>query len=135
MEIIYDLNEDHIKQLYELYQQEWWAKGRTFETTRECVSGSQICIALVDSNDLIGFTRVITDYTFKALIFDVIVRVDQRGRGLGNRLVSLVKSHKMLNRVKHFELYCLPDMGDFYRQHGFDIPLEIHLMRCTNTIG
>src|SRR5574340_1565634 len=101
MEIIYDLDENHIRQLHERYQQEWWTKGRTLEETKECVSGSSICIGLVDSNDLIGFARVITDYTFKALIFDVIVRVDQRGKGLGNKLVALVKSHKKLNRVKH----------------------------------
>ncbi|MFZ2302205.1 MAG: GNAT family N-acetyltransferase [Gallionella sp.] len=131
MEIIYNLNENHIKQLCELYQQEWWTKGRTLEATKECVSGSQICIGIVDSEELVGFARVITDYTFKAFIFDVIVRIDQRGKGLGGKLVSLIKSHEKLSRVKHFELYCLPELDEFYSQYGFSIPSEIQLMRHT----
>ena len=134
MNVIFNLNENHIAQLHALYQQEWWTKGRTLEETRNCVAGSQICIGLINTNDeLIGFARVLTDFTFKALIFDVIVRENNRKTGLGERLLSLIKSHEKLQNVKHFELYCLPEMCDFYAKHGFTTDLgEIRLMRLSN---
>ena len=49
MKVIYQLNRDHIKQLYDLYQNEWWSKGRTLEETKICVDSSQICIGLKES--------------------------------------------------------------------------------------
>ncbi len=135
MNVIYRLTENHIAQLHALYQQEWWTNSRTLAETRKCVAGSQICLGLTDTNDeLAGFARVLTDYTFKALIFDVIVRKDHRKTGLGDKLMSLIKSHESLKTVKHFELYCLPEMFGFYTKHGFTTNTgEIRLMRFTNT--
>jgi len=134
MEAVYELSEKQIHQLHGLYQTAWWAKDRSIEDTRRCVAGSQICIGLTDSRqNLIGFTRVLTDYTFKALIFDVLVGEAHRGGGLGNKLLELIKGHRRLTQVKHFELYCLPDMNDFYVKHGFTSELgEFQFMRFTN---
>ena len=94
--------------------------------------GSQICIGLTDdTGNLIGFVRVITDYTFKALVFDVIVADAHRGKGLGDHLIKLVLEHPDLARVRHFELYCLPDVGPFYERHGFSTEVGgVRLMRC-----
>lgn len=135
MNVIYSLAENYISQLHALYQQEWWSNSRTLEETRNCVAGSQICAGLISANDeLVGFARVLTDFTFKALIFDVIVRKDHRKSGLGDQLISLIKSHEKLQSVKHFELYCRPEMYDFYGKHGFTLNTgEIQLMRFTKT--
>ena len=134
MNVIYSLTENHIAQLHALYQQEWWTKSRTLAETKNGVAGSQICVALVSASDkLIGFARVLTDFTFKALIFDIIVREDHRKTGLGDKLLALIKSHEKLQNVKHFELYCLPNMFDFYAKHGFTTDTgEMQLMRFTN---
>jgi predicted GNAT family N-acyltransferase len=81
----------------------------------------------------LGFSRVLTDYIFKALIFDVIVSEDKRGQGLGHQLLSLIKNHGQLKSVKHFELYCVPEMFAFYEKHGFTTNIgEIKLMRLVN---
>lgn len=135
MEIVYGVSEEQIRHLHGLYQTAWWAKGRSLEDTRRCVAGSQICIGLVDAQKkLIGFARVLTDYTFKALIFDVIVCESHRGKGLGDKLIELIKTHGDLARVRHFELYCLPDMNDFYVGHGFTSELgEFQFMRFSKT--
>jgi len=104
------------------------------DETTSCVKGSQICLGLVDEhNTLQGFARVLTDYTFKALIFDLIVADTYRNKGLGNQLMSLIKNHPDLRNVKHFELYCLPDMFDFYEKHGFTSDVgDIKLLRHNN---
>jgi len=116
---IYTFNEAQLQQLYRLYQQEWWTGERSLEDTRRVVSGSQITIGLLDDDELVGFTRVLTDFTFKALIFDVIVSASHRDKGLGSRLIQLVKTHPELQQVRHFELYCLPELEPFYQRQGF----------------
>ena len=135
MKIIDRLTEAQISQLHALYGGEWWCESRTLEQTKRCVDGSQIIIGVTDASDkLIGFTRVLTDFTFKALIFDVIVHQDHRSERLGSKLINLVKTHSKLKHVKHFELYCLPELFEFYRQHGFDTNIgNMQLMRCENT--
>ncbi len=131
MKAIYELSEKHLHQLCALYQNEWWTKGRTFEETVQGVKGSQICVGLVDdSEDLQGFVRVLTDFTFKALILDVIVSEPFRECGLGRTLVGLIQGHSALAQVKHFELYCLPELVPFYERYGFSTDVGgIKLMR------
>lgn len=134
MQVIYTLTESHIQQLHELYLQQWWANARTLDETRQCVAGSQVSIGLLGNNErLVGFTRVLTDFIFKALIFDVIVAPAERGTRLGDLLMQLVRTHEKLKSVHHFELYCLPTMYDFYRRHGFSTSVgDVHLMRRIN---
>jgi len=134
MKIINELNENQIQDLHKLYQNEWWTKGRTIEETRNCVNGSQINIGIVDDKDqLQAYARILTDYTFKALIFDIIVSSEYRGTWLGKKLISLIKKHERLQRVKHFELYCLPEVFPFYEKYGFSSNVgEIKLMRLTS---
>jgi GNAT superfamily N-acetyltransferase len=131
LKVVSSLSDDQIRALHVLYQNEWWTRSRTLEQTQRCVTGSQICIGLVDSSHaLLGFTRVLTDFTFKAMIFDVIVDPRHRGAGLGDRLVSLVLNHEKLQGVGSFELYCLPELIPFYERHAFsDNVGNIRLMR------
>ena len=65
--VINHLTKKQIGQLHQLYQGEWWSRTRTLLETRQCVVGSQICIGLATPDEqLVGFARVLTDYTFKA---------------------------------------------------------------------
>ncbi len=134
MKIIYNFSENHVKQVYQLYKEVWWGEERSIEDTIKCVKGSQICIGILDNDEnLIGFTRVISDFIYKAIIFDVIVSVEHKSNGLGKELMNLVKAHEKLKRVKHFELYCLPEMVPFYTGFGFSTDVAgIKLMRCIN---
>lgn len=134
MTVIYNFNDRQIKQVYQLHKQTWWGSGRTLAETKCCIQGSQVCIGILnENNDVIAFTRVITDFIFKAIIFDVIVDKSYQGSGLGQRLMMLVKEHEKLKNVRHFELYCLPEMEAFYENFGFTTDVGgINLMRCIN---
>jgi predicted GNAT family N-acyltransferase len=135
VEVCYQLNRKHIEQLHALYQKESWSKDRTLEETQCVVEGSQLCIALIDEEgNLAAFSRVLTDTIFKALIFDVIVHEKYRGEGLGSTLINTIKNHTALSRVKHFELYCLEELNDFYQKYGFSTEVSnMRLMRYINT--
>ena len=132
MTIIYQFSAHHIQQVHQLYQEVWWGKTRTIEEAISCVNGSQVCIGILDNeNNLIAFARVISDFTYKAIIFDVIVGASHRGKGLGQKLMRLIKGHEQLKDVKHFELYCLPEMEAFYESFDFNTDIGgIKLMRC-----
>jgi len=136
MNVIYQFSEQQITQVHHLYKQVWWAKERSLEDTVDCVQGSQICIGVLDDdNNLIGFARVISDFIYKAIIFDVIVSDTCRGNGLGKKIMMLIKNHERLKRVKHLELYCLPEMESFYADFDFSTDVGgIKLMRCSNHI-
>ena len=135
MTVIYSFSPKQIEQVYLLHKQAWWSSGRTIEDTQRCIEGSQVCIGILDDDDnLVAFARVISDFIFKAIIFDVIVDKSHQGKGLGQKLMALIKSHEKLHTVKHFELYCLPDMEKFYEGFGFSTDIDgISLMRCVNT--
>lgn len=120
MNIVYNLSDKNIEELHDLYQKEWWTKGRTLKETKDCVNGSQVNIGILNGeNTLIAYARVVTNFTFKAFIFDIIVSEKERGRGFGGKLIKLIKSHNSLGLVKNFELYCLPEMFSFYEKYGF----------------
>jgi GNAT superfamily N-acetyltransferase len=89
-------------------------------------------IALVDDERgrLAGFARVVTDFVYKALVLDVIVHREHRSSGLGARLMDEVVDHPRLRGVRHFELYCRPDLVPFYERWGFTNDLgELQFMR------
>jgi predicted GNAT family N-acyltransferase len=130
MQITHQLTEQQIQQLHQLYQNEYWSKGRSLEDTFRCVQGSSIIFGFVEGENLQAFARVVTDYVFKAFIFDVIVSEQLRARGVGKQIVESILNHPELKKVKHIELYCLPELFSFYSQFGFTQDIaSMQLMR------
>ncbi|TXI90239.1 MAG: N-acetyltransferase [Burkholderiaceae bacterium] len=127
----HSLNTAETEQLWQLFQAEWWTKGRTLEDVQTLLSGPSLIFAYFDQNDqLVGFARVLSDGVYKALLFDVICRQDQRGTGLGRRILHDVTHHPAIKKVQHLELYCKDEMLPFYEKFGFSTELGgIQLMR------
>ena len=126
------LNEQQISQLHLLYQNEWWTKGRVLSDVKIMLRNTDFIFALCeeDSNQLIAFARVLTDKVYKALILDVIVDPKYRSRGLGREIMQMIINHPDLKYIKHFELYCLPELIPFYKKWGFTHELgELTSMR------
>lgn len=120
VKIIFELEEHHIEQLCALYRDEWWTLKREPQKVKRMLKHCDMVVGLVDTrNQLIGFTRVLSDFTYKALLLDVIVSTTWRRRGLGVLLMETVLEAPALKEVSHFELYCMPEMSHFYRRWGF----------------
>jgi len=115
------LDEPSVRDLVELYRGEWWTKDRSLKSVRAMLERSDLVFGVVDpsSGRLIGFARVLSDFVFKALVFDVIVAPSHRGRGIGDTLMRRILAHRRLRSVRHVELYCLPELEAFYRRCGF----------------
>ncbi len=126
------LTEEQIQSLWRMYQNEWWSKRRTLRETEIMVKNTDILIAFLhqESNELAGFCRVLTDYIFKAVIMDVIVHPNYRGRGIGMQLMDAAVHHQKLVDVETIDLWCLDEMVPYYHKWQFTDQLgRIRFMR------
>jgi GNAT superfamily N-acetyltransferase len=130
-EAIECLNDDQIEDLYRLYQTEWWSKGRKKADIERMLKHSDLIVAFCepDSKRLIAFSRILTDYVYRATIFDVIVEASYRGDGLGRILIDTIVNHPDLESVEGLYLYCLPEMIPFYKKWGFTDDVGQRLMK------
>ncbi|MEG4391126.1 GNAT family N-acetyltransferase [Microcoleus sp. BROC3] len=131
--IVETLNDSQISDLMDLYKNEFWSDKRTREDVVKMLASTDVIIAFVDESDrLIGIIRVITDFVYRAMIFDVIIKPTHRKMGLGAKLMDAVLSHPELQDVEHFYLNCLPNMMPFYERWGFtDDVGELKFLRRT----
>jgi predicted GNAT family N-acyltransferase len=120
-EFIYNLSEHQVHNLLSIYKEESWSKNRNIDDIKKMIDKSWI-IAIRDlSNDnVIAFARVLTDYVYRAFIYDVIVAKDYRGLGFGKLIVNSIVNHKDINNVERIELYCIDSNVSFYTKLGFD---------------
>jgi len=130
------LTEQHVLELHALYQHEWWTEGRTLADVRVMLENTQVVIALIDeaTGRLVAFCRVLTDFVYHATLYDVIVSREDRGTGLGKRLVDAVVNHPLLARVPSPRLFCLPELIPFYEKWGFQtVAADITCMRLVRS--
>ncbi|MBW4572607.1 MAG: GNAT family N-acetyltransferase [Tolypothrix carrinoi HA7290-LM1] len=118
--IVSQLTENQISELLDLYKNEFWSNQRTLEDVVRMLAASDIIIALVDENEkLIGFTRILTDFVYRAIIFDVIIKPTHRNMKLGSKLMDAVVNHPQLKSIEWIALCCLPEMIPYYQRWGF----------------
>lgn len=127
-------------ELVDLYREyDWWA-DRDSETVRDAlrrtdevvtlradgVSGDARTARETEPTDergehgrVLAAARVLTDYTFYATVYDVIVRADRRGEGLGRTLLEAVVDHPRLADVTPM-LLAREGLVPFYESCGFE---------------
>ena len=104
-------------QLLRLYHQAPWAKNRTAGQAQRMLRQTDFVMSAWDGDRLIGFGRVLTDYVFRASIWDVIVDKHYQSRGIGTELVKQILHHPSLKEVELFWL--CTRMPGFYERLGF----------------
>lgn len=83
VKIITQVNDSQIKDLYQLYQLSWWSQGRMLDGIKIMLENSDLIIGLshCETEKLIGFARVLTDYVYRATIWDVMVDPSYQKKG------------------------------------------------------
>ena len=104
--------------LLPLFEQAAWARGRTVAETTEMLRQTALFITAWDDNRVIGCGRVLTDYVYRASIWDVIVDAAYQGQDVGKEIVQRILNHPVLQRVELFWL-CTRDKQTFYETLGF----------------
>ena len=79
---------------------------------------SDLVMSAWENSRLIGFGRVLTDYVFRASIWDVIIDRHYQGQDIGTQLMRQILNHPSLKQVELFWL-CTRDKQAFYATLGF----------------
>jgi len=95
----------------------YWAEGRSREMVEESLKHS-VMFSMLDGDKMIGFARVVSDYSTFAWLCDVYVHPDYRGNGLGVWLMECVYTHPS-TRVR-LNLLATKDAHGLYEKFGFE---------------
>jgi GNAT superfamily N-acetyltransferase len=99
----------------------YWGKDRTIETVRKTIENS-LCFGVYDKdNNLVGFARVVTDFTIFAYVMDVFILEEHRSRGLGKQLMEYILGYPDLQDILFWRLDT-NDAHGLYSRYGFEKP-------------
>lgn len=101
-----------------LTEESYWGQNRSFEQVYQCMQHSYNLGAYLPSGELIGYARVVTDWTTFAWICDVFIVREARGMGAGKQLIQCIVNHSQLKNIRRMML-ATRDAHDLYAQFGF----------------
>jgi N-acetylglutamate synthase-like GNAT family acetyltransferase len=78
---------------------------------------TDVALCAWDGDLLVGFGRVLTDFVYRATIWDVIVDKSYQKQGIGTAIVQRILNHPRLKKIELFWL-CTRRPG-FYEKLGF----------------
>jgi len=111
-----DKSKFNIEEIEALLKQSYWANDRSKKTIAKSIENS-ICYGIYQNEELIGFGRVVTDYSTVYWICDIIIDDNHRGKGLGKRLMEQIMLHEELQGL--LGILATKDAHGLYEQYGF----------------
>lgn len=97
----------------------YWSLGIPRPVVETAIANS-LCFGLYldQTEQQIGFARVVSDLATFAYLADVFVIETYQKQGLGKRLVAEIKAHPQLQGLRRWMLMT-KDAHDLYKQFGF----------------
>ena len=114
-------------QVKSLFQQVDWAKGRTDLQIERLLENSEVIVTLYGNDVLLGFGRVVSDGACRALIDDVIVDKDHRGKGYGDMIMKKIMGE--IRGIDEIFLNTGAHMQKFYSKYGFEMNPGLSMMK------
>ncbi len=96
----------------------YWSPGIDRALVERAIAGSH-CLGAYRDGVQVGYARAITDHATFAWIADVWIDADQRGEGLGRRMVSWFIEHPEFQGIRRIALVTR-DAHGVYQQIGFE---------------
>jgi GNAT superfamily N-acetyltransferase len=108
------------KKVFQLLRNCFWSQDIPIEYVERLIQHS-FCFAAYknEDNELVGFARVITDYTTFAYICDVVVDPPHRNLGIGKSLAAAILQHQELKGLKTWSLRTSTEARKIYADLGF----------------
>ncbi|WP_255149992.1 GNAT family N-acetyltransferase [Halorarius halobius] len=121
-ECVETFTDEQMRDLVGLLETTRWAADRARQGVERMVARTDAVVGLVDRDAdgrLVAFARALTDGTYRAFVYDVVVAPDYRDRGLGARVVEELLAHPAVRDAEAVDLYCQKEMVEFYEQWAF----------------
>ena len=100
-----------------LLDKTYCANNRKMEINKKAIENS-ICIGIYKNNEIIGFSRIVTDYATMYWLADVIIDENHRKNGLGKKLIEIITQMKELDGL--FGILATKDAHGLYEKYGFN---------------
>ncbi len=108
-----------------LYRQAgWWQPDENpvyLELVRKIIANSFCFVIAIESGEIIGMGRAISDGVSDAYIQDVTVRQDLRGKGIGKGIIRTLLGHMKEKGLQWIGLISEPGYERFYQGLGFKV--------------
>lgn len=79
---------------------------------------NSVCFSVYYQGKQVGFSRVITDYSEFASLWDVFITEEHRGKGVGKALMQYLMNHPRLKGIFRWFLMT-EDAHGLYQKYGF----------------
>lgn len=99
-----------------LFERAPLGKLRKSEELERAFHNSQLKLFAYDGNRLVGTGRVLSDGVWRAVIYDVAVLPEYRGKGIGSTLIRELVERAGVDIIM---LFAAPGKEQFYERFGF----------------
>jgi ribosomal protein S18 acetylase RimI-like enzyme len=106
-------------ELQDLYRYTPWGRSRSVEGIDAMLEGSSMCFSARSEGKLVGFCRIVTDFIYRAALWDVVVHPKYQGRGLGSALVDYALTHPAIKDIPMITTYT-DEWIPFMTSRGFE---------------
>lgn len=107
------------EELQELYRFAYWGKSRTIDQIARMLVNSSMCFSVRHEGKVVAFCRVLTDFVFRASLWDFLVHPDHQGKGIGSALIDYALNHPAIKDIPLIITYTR-DLAPFLERHGFE---------------
>jgi predicted amidohydrolase/GrpB-like predicted nucleotidyltransferase (UPF0157 family)/GNAT superfamily N-acetyltransferase len=121
-----DKDEMPVDQIKRLLDMSFWAKGKTAEAVAKYISNAK-CFGIFNKNNLlVGFARVVTDFTAFYYVWDFVVDENYRSQGVGTKLLEFMVNYEGFKGLSG--ALCTSSKG-FYERYGFKSRENVFMVR------
>jgi len=105
-------------ELANLYRFTRWGKSRSLEDIARMLAELPCASSVRHDDHLVAFCRILTDFVYRASIWDIMVHPDHQGKKVGTSLLDYALNHPA---VKHIPLVITytTELASFLTPHGF----------------
>tara|TARA_B100000427_G_C15297781_1_gene502681 strand:+ start:168 stop:623 length:456 start_codon:yes stop_codon:yes gene_type:complete len=97
-------NKGLLKLQHFLDRNAFWAKDRTINDLKKCLSNSDVIISLWVNNEIVGFGRALSDGVYRGVLWDIVIDFDHQGKGFGKLIVENLLNSKEIKNTKKIYL-------------------------------
>ncbi|NLL36501.1 MAG: GNAT family N-acetyltransferase [Fretibacterium sp.] len=105
-------------ELQDLYRYTGWGRSRSIEGIEAMLEQTSLCFSARFAGQLVGFCRILTDFVYRASLWDVMVHPAHQGRGLGSSLVDYALTHPAIQKIPMVVTYT-SEWRAFMASRGF----------------
>jgi GNAT superfamily N-acetyltransferase len=108
-------------QFWRLFESTGWNDNYHLdpEELMSALRSSWYLLGAYDSEQLVGFGRLVSDGVLHAMIYELIVLPEYQGQGLGGEILEKLVEKCRDTGVRDIQLFCARGKRGFYEKRGF----------------